>query len=279
MNKLDINKLVDELNSELYDKIHDLNNKPGIGLIRVGDDKSSLSYQKSLIKQAEKVGIKVLNFEFDNIYEDILLQELEKINDRSDVNGILIFQPLPKYLNSDKIMNSIDPRKDVDGCSKINQGRLMEIDDYRNLPTTAVSTLEYLKSIVDLKGKNVLIINRSNVIGKPLMMMLLKENSTVTVAHSHSVDIYKIMEDKDIIISAVGKANIYAPTKLKEDAIVLDIGLSLGNDGKMSGDFDINSIDKMNIRYMPAIGGIGKLNSNIILKNTYFNYMEEINER
>ncbi|MDO4779255.1 MAG: bifunctional 5,10-methylenetetrahydrofolate dehydrogenase/5,10-methenyltetrahydrofolate cyclohydrolase [Tissierellia bacterium] len=279
MNKLDINKLVDELNSELYDKIHDLNNKPGIGLVRVGDDKSSVSYQKSLIKQAEKIGIKVLNFEFDNIYEDILLQELEKINDRSDVNGILIFQPLPKYLNSDKIMNSIDPRKDVDGCSKINQGRLMEIDDYRNLPTTAVSILEYLKSIVDLKGKNVLIINRSSVIGKPLMMLLLKENSTVTVAHSHTVDIYKIMEDKDIIISAVGKANIYAPTKLKEDAIVLDIGLSLGNDGKMSGDFDINSIDKMNIRYMPAIGGIGKLNSNIILKNTYLNYMEEINER
>lgn len=271
MKKLDINKLVEDTKNELLFKIKKSQKVFTLATIRVGKDKGAISYQKSLVKEAEYFGINVLTYEYENIFEEKLVHLIFKLNEDKNIDGILIFQPLPNYLNSDKIINLINPDKDVDGSTQYNQNRLINIENYRNLPTTAYSILTYLKSILNLESKNVLIINRSNIIGKPLAMMLLKENATITLAHSKTINLEEIMKDKDIIVSGIGNAFCLKPHTLKDGVVIIDMGISMSKDGKFVGDFDLTSIEEKNVYYMPSIGGIGKLNSNIIFKNIILN--------
>lgn len=267
---LNVENLLEQLNNDLKDKISKLEKKPILSTIRIGNDKSVISYEKSILKQASYIGIEVDT----NIFEsDINIDEIKDLikrkNDDSDINGILIFSPVENY-DEKELFNMIDTSKDVDGLNEKSIANIYTSKDYNNTATTAYATLEYLKSITDLESKDVLIINRSMIIGKPLSVMLLNENATVTVAHSKTKDLYEKMKTADIIISAVGKPEIFNPKDLKKDAIIIDLAYSMDENNKIKGDFK-NTFTSSPIKYLPPVGGIGKINSNIIIRNTYLN--------
>lgn len=267
---LNVEKLLEQLNNDLKDKISKLEKKPILSTIRIGNDKSAISYEKSILKQASYIGIEVDT----NIFEsDIDIDEIKDLikrkNDDSDINGILIFSPVENY-DEKELFNMIDTSKDVDGLNEKSIANVYTSKDYHNTATTAYATLEYLESITDLESKDVLIINRSMIIGKPLSIMLLNENATVTVAHSKTKDLYEKMKTADIIISAVGKPEIFNPKDLKKDAIIIDLAYSMDENNKIKGDFK-NTFTSSPIKYLPPVGGIGKINSNIIIRNTYLN--------
>jgi len=274
MNILNCDELFKSNNDKLKNRIEGFSNAPKIATIRVSDDPGSISYEKAITNQCKKIGVDVHNFVFEsNIKEDELINVIEDCNKDTDVNGILLFRPLDPKLDEGAILNHIDHKKDVDGCTDSNRNRLFSIDSYQNLPATAVAICQYLKSICQLKGKKVLIINRSFTIGIPLFFMLLKENATVEIAHSKSLDIEDAMKDKDIIVTAVGRSEIFKPKELKKDAIIVDMGFSYDADGKITGDMSRKDIDALDINYMPSIGGIGKLTRTIILENVCDNFI------
>lgn len=264
---LSIEDFYKELHSNLLTKIQKYHRKFNISLIRVGEDIGAISYEKSIIKEAKKLNFNINIKVFKKYTESRdIINYLKEENKKSD--GVLIFSPLEVDFNFKLIFDCIDEDKDVDGLNSKNLVKLFD-GDYINTPTTALSIFEYLKYLIDLKGKDVLIINRSLLIGKPLGIMLLNEGSTVTIAHSDTVNLTDKMKNYDVIISAIGKPEYFKNIKLKENSIIIDVGISQKL-GKYYGDFK-NNFHNSNIKYLPSIGGIGRINSNIILRNTYLN--------
>ena len=267
---IDIKDYYDNLIKKLNKDISNLEFKPKLSTIRVGEDPGALSYEKSILREAEKLNIdvKIKVFEKNTAEEEIekyLVQE-----NKSDTNGILIFSPMLVDFDQKHIFSKINPDKDVDGLSFNNFKNIFFEDDYINLPTTATATLNFLRDNFNLSSKNILLINRSLIIGKPLAMMLLNEDATVTIAHSKTLDVKNMMKDFDIIISAIGKAKYFQNVELKNDALLVDLGISEKN-GKYYGDFNKDEFIDSSVKYLPAIGGIGRLNACFILRNTYMN--------
>lgn len=271
---LDTKDFIKKLNEQLIENIKDKPWRPLLYLLKASDDNSSESFRKSIIKQAEKVGVevKIKDFDIDSSQDEIIAY-IEKLNQYDKVDGILFFSPLDKKYDQRAIFNKISPEKDVDGLNIESFSKLLWKKDYKNLPTTALSTLEYLKSITDLEGKDVLVINRSMIIGKPLIHMLLNEDASVQVCHSKSKDLYEKISKADIIISAIGRGKSIKTKDFKEGAIVIDLAYDM-IDGKFYGDFDSEGFEDMNINYLPSIAGIGRINANMILRNTYRNGVE-----
>ncbi|NLW52718.1 MAG: bifunctional 5,10-methylenetetrahydrofolate dehydrogenase/5,10-methenyltetrahydrofolate cyclohydrolase [Tissierellia bacterium] len=276
MQILNCNELFNQ-NIDYIKKLLDIyDNKPTLATIRVGNDEGSISYEKTLEKLSEKLGLGFRKSIFDNgIGQEDIIDRLKELNNDKAVKGILVFKPLPKNFDENVILNNIDHNKDIDGASSKSLKKILGYENYHNLPATAVAIENYLDTITELEGKNVLIINRSNTIGIPLWHLLTNKNATCTVAHSRTKDVEKMMETVDIIVSGVGRSEIFNPKVLKENAIVIDMGISCDLEGKYTGDFNRKNIEQMNISYMPSINGIGKLTRSIIIKNTCFN-MEEI---
>lgn len=273
---LKTDKYIEKLNKDLKKRVEKLENTPLLYLIRVGDDKGSLSYEKSIYKEAKKININVKTKVFNNdSNEDEIIDFIETLNRDVKVSGILVFVPLCKKFSQKKILNSISSKKDVDGLNEESISKVIYSKDYHNLPTTALSTLEYLKSITNLESKDVLIINRSLVVGKPLSLMMINEGATVQIAHSKTKNLNEKIASSDIVISAIGKKEILDTDDFKDDAIVIDLGYSI-EDNNIYGDFCFDKLKDLNIKYLPSVGGIGKINSNMIIKNTIRN--EEINE-
>ena len=262
------NQNIDAIESVL-DKI---DYRPTIATIRVGSDEGSISYEKTLAKLCSSLGINFSNTVFDeDVKQKDVLAQVELLNSDESINGILVFKPLGKTLDEKYILDKINPSKDIDGASSKSLYKILSFENYHNLPATAVAIENYLVSITELEGKNILIINRSNTIGIPLFHLLNNKNATCMVAHSKTVDVESLMENADIIVSGVGRSEIFRPVKLKDEAIVIDMGISCGSNGKYTGDFDRENLKNMNIRYMPSINGIGKLTRSIIIKNVCFN--------
>lgn len=267
---IDIKDYYDKLIKKLNKDISSLDFIPKLSTIRVGEEPDAISYEKSILREAKKLNIDVKTkvFEKDTTEEEIgkyLGQE-----NKSDANGILIFSPMEVDFDQKIILNKIDADKDVDGLSLKNFNKIFFDKDYVNLPTTATATVNFLRDNFDLSSKNVLIINRSLIIGKPLAMMLLNEDATVTIAHSKSKDIKNMMKDFDIIISAIGKAKYFQNVELKEEALLVDLGISK-KDGKYYGDFNKEDFIDSSVKYLPSLGGIGRLNACFVLRNTYMN--------
>lgn len=262
------NQNIDAIESVL-DKI---DYRPTLATIRVGSDEGSISYEKTLAKLCSSLGINFSNIVFDeDVKQKDVLAQVELLNSDESINGILVFKPLGKTLDEKYILDKINPSKDIDGASSKSLYKILSFENYHNLPATAVAIENYLVSITELEGKNILIINRSNTIGIPLFHLLNNKNATCMVAHSKTVDVESLMENADIIVSGVGRSEIFRPVKLKDEAIVIDMGISCGSNGKYTGDFDRENLKNMNIRYMPSINGIGKLTRSIIIKNVCFN--------
>ncbi len=271
---LDGKSLSEKIITSLKDDIADLKIKPSLTVILVGDDKASEIYVKNKEKVSKKIGINsnVIRLPKD-IDESELLKIIDKLNNDESINAILVQLPLPKHINSNNIIESIKPIKDVDGFHPYNIGKLsMGLVSY-SIPCTPLGIINILQEYnIDLESKKVLIIGRSNIVGKPLFYLLLNKNATVTIAHSKTVNLKSLTLDSDIIISAIGKPKFITTDMIKQGSIIIDVGISRLDNGKISGDIDFENVKEKCKFITPVPGGVGPMTIAMLMKNTLHLY-------
>ena len=264
--------LAKKLRAEIKEEATILQQKgitPTLAVVLVGDNKASKSYVNSKHKACLENNINSVKIELDeNISTDSLLNEIEKLNNDSEVHGILVQLPLPKHIDAEQILNAVSPQKDVDGFHPINVGKLV-IGEAKLIPCTPLGILEMIKSTGDeIDGKLALVIGRSNIVGKPISTLLLQNNATVITAHSKTKNLDSLLEQADIIVSCVGSAYfLTGEEKVKETVTIIDVGNNY-KDGKLVGDVNLeNFIGK--VKYIsPVPGGVGPLTITMLMRNT-----------
>ena len=242
---------------------------PTLGIIRMGDRPEDISYEKGVIKNCESVGIQARVFEVpENTSMNEFVELLKSVNQDDNIHGILMFRPLPKHIDYEVIKNIIDPRKDIDCMSLVNLEKVFEGELDGFAPCTPKAVIEILKFYnVPLSGANVAIINRSMVVGRPLSMMFIGENSTVTICHSRTKDLPKVTANADIVVAAVGKARMLGKEYFSENSVVIDVGINDAGDGKICGDVDYDNVVEHVKSITPVPGGVGSVTSAILLSH------------
>ena len=271
---IDGKKIAEELRDKIKSDIKKMsdNNKPGLAVILIGEHPASQIYVRNKEKFANEVGINssVLRFD-DNISEEDLKNEIKKLNDDPNVHGILVQLPLPKHISQKDIIQSIDPNKDVDGFHPINVGNLSSGNDAM-VPCTPLGCYYLIKKVIpNLSGLNAVVIGRSNINGKPMAQLLLKENCTVTIVHSKTKNIEEICKRGDIIIAAVGKAKMVKSDWVKDTAVIIDVGINrieINGKDKIVGDVDFDNIQNKVKGISPVPGGVGPMTIACLLENT-----------
>ena len=241
---------------------------PGLSVILIGDFTPSQIYVKNKEKNSKEVGInsEVIKYPKD-ITEQEVLNKIKELNNNPEVSGILVQLPLPKHINKEKIINAIHPKKDVDGFNPINVGNLASGYD-AIIPCTPLGCLHLIKKIEkNLSGKHAVIIGRSNLNGKPMAQLLLRENCTVTIVHSKTKDLKAECQKADILVAAVGKANLVKGDWVKKDSIIIDVGINKVEE-KIVGDVDFESVKEKVKAITPVPGGVGPMTIACLLKNT-----------
>lgn len=241
----------------------------GLAVIIVGDDPASRVYVNNKKKACELLGIYSEEYALpaDTTMEG-LLGLIEELNGRSDINGILCQLPLPRHLDEKAVINAISPDKDVDAFHPINVGKIM-IGDFDFLPCTPAGVMRLLdESGIEIEGKNCVVIGRSNIVGKPMSMLLLHRNATVTICHSKTQNLKEVTSKADILVAAVGKANFVTPDMVKEGATVIDVGMNRPADGKLCGDVDFASVSEKCAYITPVPGGVGPMTIAMLMANT-----------
>lgn len=242
---------------------------PGLAVVLVGEHPPSKLYVRNKVVACQKVGIDLFEFYLPaETSEFSLLSLLQELNNNDKVHGILVQLPLPLHINSSNIINMIDPSKDVDGFTASNLGKLITQQDCF-VPCTPQGCMLLIKTVVDdLRGLNALVVGRSNIVGKPMLHLLLQENSTVTIAHSYSKNLRELCQNADILVAAVGKAKIIPGEWIKPGAIVIDVGISYNNENKISGDVEFDEAIKKAKAISPVPYGVGPMTITCLLKNT-----------
>lgn len=266
---LDGKKLRDKIFENLKQKLNNMSEKPTLAVILVGDDPASQIYVKNKKKTAENLGINsiVINYP-SNISEKILLDKIQELNNDNKITAILVQLPLPKHIDKFKIIDTIAPEKDVDGLTPYNSGKLFSGEEPYVYPCTPKGILLLLDEYnIELEGKHVVVIGRSNLVGKPVAQMLLNRNATVTMCHSHTKNLSDITKTADIVVSAVGK-NILGEKMLKSDCVVVDVGIFKDINGKICGDVDFTSASKIAAYISPVPGGVGPMTIASLMLNT-----------
>ena len=270
--KLDGRKVVESKIDELKSRVKKLNHIPTLAIVRVGEDFASGKYVANKVKRCEEVGInsKVIHLPEDTTNETVA-STINKLNLDDGITGVLLQLPLPKTLNEEYLTSLIFRNKDVDGFTERNAGRLM-LGQKGIVPCTPSGIIEMLKYYnISLEGKDVLIINRSNIVGKPLAMLMLQENATVTIAHSKTKDLKDKIKRANIIVTAVGKANFLNADDFREGQTIIDVSINFDENGKMCGDVkksDYEKLDEMQVNYSPTPGGAGQLTVIQLIENT-----------
>ncbi len=244
------------------------NKEIGLAVVLVGDDPASAIYVRNKIKACEEVGVKSYAYKYDaDMKEEDLVALVEKLNNDDNIQGILVQLPLPKHINEERIVALVSPEKDVDGFSEISIGRLIQGKPcFRSCtPAGVMKLLEYYN--IDVAGKNAVVIGRSNNVGKPMAMMLLEKNATVTICHSRTKNIAEITRQADILVSAVGRAHFVTADMVKDGAVVVDIGMNK-LDGKTVGDVDFASVEPKASYITPVPGGVGPMTITMLMANT-----------
>ena len=264
-------ELAKNIRLELKNEVSKLKEKgiiPKLAVIMVGDDKASKVYVKNKSKACEEIGIEYEEFLLDeNISMEELLNLIEKLNNRKDINGILLQSPIPKNLNIDEAFNKIDYKKDVDGFNSVNVGKLV-IGQDSFISCTPYGVIKMLENYnIPIEGKNVVIIGRSNIVGKPLMQCLLKKNATVTICHSKTKNISEITKKADILVAALGKAKFVTKEMVKDGAVVIDVGINRDESGKLVGDVDFEEAEKIASFITPVPGGVGPMTIAMLMSN------------
>ncbi len=282
MNKIiDGKKIAQRLKDTLKIEIDNIQDKfeivPGLAVIQIGNVAASSVYVKAKTKAAKEVGIRVFDYHLeDNISQKELLDLINKLNKNNDVDGILVQLPLPKSFNEQEVLDSISFTKDADGFHPINVGKLsisQKNDENLLIPCTPYGCLLMLRELnIDLVGKNAVVIGRSNIVGKPMAQLLLKESCTVTIVHSKTVNIKNICRNADILVAAIGKPEFVNKDWVKEGAIVIDVGINrvqLNEDkSKLVGDVLYNEVEERASAISPVPGGVGPMTIACLLRNT-----------
>ncbi|MBU0505564.1 MAG: bifunctional methylenetetrahydrofolate dehydrogenase/methenyltetrahydrofolate cyclohydrolase FolD [bacterium] len=243
---------------------------PGLATILVGDDGASKVYIKNKIKSAATCGIESFHHNLpEKTTQQELLELIQKLNVDDKVHGILVQLPLPDHINDDFIIHAIDPKKDADGFHPENMGRLL-IGQEGIVSCTPAGVMEMLVHYnISLKGKDVLIIGRSNIVGKPQAILMLREHATVTMAHSRTIDLDKKAQQADVIVAAVGRAKMVKADWVKEGAVVIDVGMNRDENGKLCGDVDFENVKDKTSFITPVPGGVGPMTIAMLMKNTF----------
>lgn len=266
---LDGKKLRDKIIENLKAKVDTFDEKPTLVVILVGENPASKIYVNNKKKMADKIGIhsEVINYPA-NITEAELLNKIEELNNNKKVTAILVQLPLPKHISKDNVMNKIIPSKDVDGFTPYNFGKLFSGETPKVYPCTPKGILLLLDEYnIEIEGKHVVIVGRSNIVGKPLSQMMLNKNATVTICHSHTKNLSQITKTADILVSAVGK-NIIEGEMLKTDCVIVDVGIFKDENGETRGDVDFESASKIASFISPVPGGVGPMTIASLMLNT-----------
>lgn len=269
---LDGKQIAKDYRQGLQDQVEALKEKgftPKLSVILVGNDGASQSYVRSKKKAAEKIGMisEIVHLE-ETATEEEVLNELNRLNNDDSVSGILVQVPLPKQVSEQKILEAINPEKDVDGFHPINIGKLY-IDEQTFVPCTPLGIMEILKHAdIDLEGKNAVVIGRSHIVGQPVSKLLLQKNASVAILHSRSKDMASYLKDADVIVSAVGKPGLVTKDVVKEGAVIIDVGNTPDENGKLKGDVDYDAVKEIAGAITPVPGGVGPLTITMVLNNT-----------
>lgn len=249
---------------------------PGLAVIILGNNAASKIYVKSKIRACEKTGILSREIILDeNISEEELINEIEKLNNDKNINGILVQLPLPPHINEKKICEAISVKKDVDGFKAENLGKIMLGDDDGFISCTPQGIIYLIDQLnMDLHGKNVVVVGRSNIVGKPVASLLINKGATTTVCNSRTKDLAGILKKADIIVIAIGKAKFLTKDMVKEGAVVIDVGINRVN-GKIYGDVDYENVKDIVSHITPVPGGVGPMTIAMLLKNTVKAFCKE----
>ncbi len=242
---------------------------PGLAVVIVGDDPASRIYVNNKKKACQATGIYSEEYALPaTTTQEELLALVETLNEKKDIHGILVQSPLPKGLNEGAVVEAIDPKKDVDAFHAYNVGKIM-IGDYHFLPCTPAGIMELLKAYqIEVEGKRCVVIGRSNIVGKPMAMLLLHQNGTVTVCHSRTKNLPEVTGQADILVSAVGKAHFVTADMVKPGAVVIDVGMNRDENNKLCGDVDFDAVEPVASYITPVPGGVGPMTIAMLLKNT-----------
>jgi len=242
---------------------------PGLSVVLVGDNPASKVYVRNKGKASEEVGIHSVQYDLpESTSEEELLSLVDRLNNDPSVNGILVQLPLPPHIDDEKVIEAIHPSKDVDGFHPYNVGRLM-IGAPTLQPCTPYGVMQLLDSTgVDLSGKNAVVVGRSNIVGKPMALMLLQRNATVTICHSRTGDLIEKIKSAEVLVAAIGKAKFVKGDWVRQDAIVIDVGMNRDENGKLCGDVDYESAAQKASFITPVPGGVGPMTIAMLLKNT-----------
>lgn len=242
---------------------------PKLAIIRVGEKPDDMSYERSAVKKMEAFGLRVQTFVFPkDISDEEFKEAFQKINKDPDVTGILLLRPLPEQIKEKEIEAMIDPRKDLDGISPVNIAKVFSGDPSGFAPCTAEAVIEILKANnISIEGKRAAVIGRSMVIGKPLSMLLLKENATVTICHTRTKELPEICRQAEILVAAAGKAGMVEESWVSDGAVVIDVGINVDENGKLCGDVDQASMESRNLLLTPVPGGVGAVTTAVLAKH------------
>lgn len=271
MEIIDGKKLAKEIREKLKLKSNELKEKginPKLAVIMVGDDKASQVYVKNKSKACNEIGIEFEEFILDkDIRQDELINLIEKLNNDDHIHGILLQSPIPAHLDINEAFKTINPEKDVDGFNPANIGKLCLNQD-TFVSCTPYGIMKMFEAYnIDLTGKNVTIIGRSNIVGKPLIQCCLNKNATVTVCHSKTKDLKEHTKNADVVISAIGKSKFVTEDMIKSGAVVIDVGTNRGEDGKITGDVDFENVSKKASYITPVPGGVGPMTIAMLMNN------------
>ena len=273
---MDGKALAKKIKDDVKMRIAQTGANPGLAVIIVGDNAASRVYVNAKKKDCTECGIRSEEFALAaDVGEQALLSLVDKLNNRDDINGILVQLPLPKGYSEQKVIQAIHPNKDVDAFHLLNVGKIMN-GNYTFLPCTPSGVMEILDYYgIDIAGKHCVVVGRSNIVGKPQAMLMLHRNATVSICHSHTPDLAAITKQADILVAAVGKVGLITADMVKPGAVVIDVAINRGNNGKLCGDVDFETVSVVASYITPVPGGVGPMTRAILMRNTLRASIEE----
>lgn len=272
MNLLNGKELAQKLQQEMKQEVINLKEKglqPGLAVILIGEDPASQVYVRNKERAANNIGMYSVVYRLpETTSETDLIAKIEELNHDDKVHGILVQLPLPKHINEDLVLDTIDPAKDVDGFHPMNLGNLFA-GKPTMIPCTPAGIMELIKlSGIDLAGKNAVIIGRSNIVGKPMAHLLLQANATVTICHSKTKDLPKVAKQADVLVVAIGRANFVTADFVKEGAVVIDVGINRDENNKLTGDVKFDEVAPLTSYITPVPGGVGPMTITMLMRQT-----------
>lgn len=268
---IDGKKISQDIKDELKEKVtalKDTGTEVALAVIQVGNDPASSVYVRNKKKACEYIGIQSLSYELpEETTEDALIELIEKLNKDETVNGILVQLPVPKHIDPDKIIRTISPEKDVDGFHPQNVGKLV-IGEEGFVSCTPAGVIQLLKrSGIEISGKNCVVVGRSNIVGKPMALLMLRENATITIAHSKTKNLKELCQTADILIVAIGKPQFITADYVKEGAVVIDVGIHRDENNKLCGDVRYEEVAEKASAITPVPGGVGPMTIAMLMSN------------